>query len=374
MWEALYRIDPQWVINGFIIGVAVMIIKRRLAAISSGAPSKTSRRDGSKKDGVASPKEPEELKDVFSALRRRKKTTDAGTAGKKEHEDKPFGSSYYYAHNTPSAAGGYKDGLRTEDYVMNKPRLLSKGGKPIDDDPPETEPENSGAESSTVGVGDSKSGERETEDSADGTRDTSRASGGTETGANKAQVASTNDGTKPSPTSLPVNRYMWDDDPGDAVSGVSEVAKIYIDTLPGRLSTAPPLKWEGAGIKKADVDAVLVGDDGAGLLVRIRRPAAKDGDPKEYHLYIAKMFGVAESVKTIVKSKRLIVKITKKRSRFNPWDKTNLKPWPHLGEKPVGSKSGDGGDAGYIDEDLFKRDINPGAPGGFNEDLFSSKK
>jgi len=52
---------------------------------------------------------------------------------KKEFFDRPFGSSYYYAHNNLKATGGYKDGLRTEDYVMNQPRLLSKNGVMISD-------------------------------------------------------------------------------------------------------------------------------------------------------------------------------------------------------------------------------------------------
>jgi hypothetical protein len=45
---------------------------------------------------------------------------------------KPFGSSYYYAHNSTRSKGGYADGLRMEDYTMNGPRLLSRGGKPVD--------------------------------------------------------------------------------------------------------------------------------------------------------------------------------------------------------------------------------------------------
>jgi hypothetical protein len=43
-----------------------------------------------------------------------------------DSEGKPFGSSYYYAHNNLRKTGGYSDGLRMEDYQMETPRLLSK--------------------------------------------------------------------------------------------------------------------------------------------------------------------------------------------------------------------------------------------------------
>ncbi len=66
------------------------------------------------------------LKNVWDAPRNQtsqQKTTHSN--------DKPFGSSYYYAHNNPNAKGGYKDGLKMEDYTMNGPRLLAKGGTPV---------------------------------------------------------------------------------------------------------------------------------------------------------------------------------------------------------------------------------------------------
>ena len=48
-------------------------------------------------------------------------------------EAKPFESSYYFAHNKHSTGGGYTDGLKASDYVMNGPRLLSKGGVLIEE-------------------------------------------------------------------------------------------------------------------------------------------------------------------------------------------------------------------------------------------------
>jgi hypothetical protein len=66
------------------------------------------------------------LKDIWEE--RRRNGTLSSNSGKTNPGNKPFGSSYYYAHNNPNATGGYKDGLRMEDFTMNQPRLLSKGG------------------------------------------------------------------------------------------------------------------------------------------------------------------------------------------------------------------------------------------------------
>ena len=169
---------------------------------------------------------------------------------------------------------------------------------------------------------------------------------------------------------------MWDDDAGDGVSGVSEVARIYIDQLPSRLTGGPPIPWTGCGITRSDVDATLLGTGsgaGRGLLIRVRRPSATDGEPSEYHLHEPRMYGVAESVRVVVKSKRLVVKIKKKRNRLGTWGKSNLRPWPQLGEKEVGSGNSAGA-GGAINEDMFKRDMDPAISGGFDEKLFSGKK
>jgi hypothetical protein len=61
--------------------------------------------------------------------------SNGSNTGKKNHGDKPFGSKYYYAHNNANATGGYKDGLKTEDYTMNGPRLLSRGGQEVEAEP-----------------------------------------------------------------------------------------------------------------------------------------------------------------------------------------------------------------------------------------------
>jgi hypothetical protein len=42
--------------------------------------------------------------------------------------DKPFGLSYFYAHNNLNATGGYRDRLQMEDHSMNQPRPVRKAG------------------------------------------------------------------------------------------------------------------------------------------------------------------------------------------------------------------------------------------------------
>ena len=94
---------------------------------------------------------------------------------------------------------------------------------------------------------------------------------------------------------------IWDDDSGDT-------AKIHIDSLP--LSTTQTISWEEASIIKDNVDAQLLGDKNDGLMIRI---TTQDG--KKYHLQIVRMYGSADSVKTIVKKHKLLVKIAKKKIR-----------------------------------------------------------
>lgn len=164
---------------------------------------------------------------------------------------------------------------------------------------------------------------------------------------------------------------MWDDEA--VASGCSDVGKLMIDTLPNKPSSAPDIKWEGAGIGKANVTATLIGDNSRGLLIAIDRSDKATGmQPKHYHLYIRRMYGDVAEVKVVVKAKRLLVKLVKKKNRLNLWDKKNLKPWPRLSEG-TGSSSGDD-----IDESLFRRDTSTmsmpqagtGGPDGLNEKLF----
>ena len=208
---------------------------------------------------------------------RRKKGISNSTNNSKETEqtNKPFGSSYYYAHNNSSAKGGYTDGLKIEDYTMNGPRLLSKGGQPVKD-------ANSQANENLA-----TSSMRETTTSAH----------------KKGAHIKTRQ----------ITRYLWDDEGDD-----SGVAVIRIDQLP---TTNPTelIDWADANVTEATAN--IVGD--SGLLVSIK---TNDSDV-QYRLYIKQLYGPATAVKAVTKTKRLLIRIHKKK------EKANLKPWPHPQKK-----------------------------------------
>jgi len=225
------------------------------------------------------------LKNVFDVKQTPPKNV-VGVAQDLKGVEKPFKSSYYYAHNQHRKTGGYSDGLKAEDYVMNGPKLLNKG---------------SSMETSAHNV------------------------------ATSAQAA-----TKPGKgNSIPINRYLWDD--GGKENGI---AKIYIDSLPGKGSETS-ISWADAQITKNNIMNKLVGVGKKGLIVQIRSL------DKRYHLYIPCMHGEVEEVKTVLKANKLIVKLIKKK------EKENLKSWPQLPSKVVKSTS-DGVD--YVNQDLFLQD------------------
>jgi len=72
------------------------------------------------------------LRNVFS-VKQQPINTGGSNSTNTNKEAKPFESSYYFAHNKHSTGGGYTDGLKASDYVMNGPRLLSKGGIRIEE-------------------------------------------------------------------------------------------------------------------------------------------------------------------------------------------------------------------------------------------------
>ena len=243
-----------------------------------------------------------------------------------------------------------------EDYVMNGPKLLAKGGKRVEDD--------SGA---TKSNGDER---KDVHEEGTGSSPANNNNNDDDTAGNNAPSVLLRPPSLPS-NSVPIARYMWDDEA--VASGCSDVGKLMIDTLPNKPSSAPDIKWEGAGIGKANVTATLIGDNSRGLLIAIDRSDKATGmQPKHYHLYIRRMYGDVAEVKVVVKAKRLLVKLVKKKNRLNLWDKKNLKPWPRLSEG-TGSSSGDD-----IDESLFRRDTSTmsmpqagtGGPDGLNEKLF----
>ena len=273
------------------------------------------------------------LRNVFS-VKQQPINTGGSNSTDTDKEAKPFESSYYFAHNKHSTGGGYTDGLKASDYVMNGPRLLSKGGVRIEDDKDTT------------------------------TTKTSDSSNGIDNNGKERSVQ-TKQKSKKLYSSTALTKYLWDDDG-------SSIAKIHIDTLPVSASLTETITWESAGITKANVDCRLIGDDNEGLYISIL-----DQGGKRYHLHVPKLYGEAESVKCIVKKHKLLVKITKKRlvysnrykKNYSLWDTTTKVigsyftgksdkedesisiAWPRLSSSSVG---GLGGGTAVIDEKIFK--------------------
>ncbi len=243
---------------------------------------------------TAQPGSSSKLKNVFDIKQSAPNISEAPNSSDQKDDDAPFKSSYYYAHNNPKTIGGYKDGLKAEDYVMNGPRLLSKSKQY--------------AEVSNV-----------------------------------TSSSKTNNVAKMKMGSTAINRYLWDDD-----GNTDGIARIIIDTLP--TSSAGPsstsINWQDTGITKEDVKSKLVGVWKNGLILQIRQKInGRDNNSsyKRYHLHVSRMFGEVDEVKSIAKGKKLIVKLYKKK------EKENLKAWPQLPSK-VASPSND---ISYLDEDLF---------------------
>ncbi|KAL7500147.1 hypothetical protein ACHAWT_008630 [Skeletonema menzelii] len=262
------------------------------------------------------------LRNVFSVKQNPPISSNGGAnaAG----PDRPFESSYYFAHNKHSTGGGYKDGLRAEDYVMNGPKLLSKGGVRVDD------------EKSTSAADESDNAERSTASS---------------------QSSSAKRVTTQTQASTAITRYLWDDGDGN-------IAKIHIDALP--VSSTKTINWEDASV--SSVEARLIGDDNEGLFIGItyNTLGGTSNLTKKCHLHVSKMYGNAEDVKAMVKKRKLLVKITKKPRQLSKRHPTNTGMWEKLtggqdGAKTVpvpwpqlsSSSSRLGGSE--IDEELFKK-------------------
>jgi len=153
------------------------------------------------------------------------------------------------------------------------------------------------------------------------------------------------------------------------------LARILIDTLPPAAwkDELVGVQWDKSGVTLSDVKSKLIGDNNRGLLVQIRRrrrierksddsTGTGEGDSKDeeeeeqrYHLFVPRMYGEVEDVKTTVKAKRLVVKLTKKRTGtiFNFYDNTNLRSWPQLPAKDSSSNSNQIS-TDYVNEDLFR--------------------
>ena len=204
--------------------------------------------------------------------------------------EKPIGSSYYYAHNTNSNTGGYKDGLRMEDYTMNQPRLLSRGGQPV--------------QAVSAGAVESSLQEKSSAVvSADGQEQ--------KTFSSIASVSGKR--------TLPISKYLWDD-PGSS----DGVATIRIDRLPSARDSVETIEWKDAGV--LEVQGQLL-NDGTGLLVTVKTDLEAD-----YQLEFKRLYGKVAEVKTTVVrgNKRLLVRLKKQTGLFN---KSNTVAWPHPHQK-----------------------------------------
>lgn len=281
----------------FVSGLALHFYEQHKKADNDNVPSGSTMHTPKPTTATTSNKGTK-LKSIWETCRNGETTGNKGKA----YSDKPFGSKYYYAHNNPNATGGYKDGLKMEDYQMNGPRLLSKGGLPVVET---TLDEDSGGEDVT---------------SSNVAEDGPIA---------PFSVSKPRDADN---DVIIISKYLWDD-PGDS----NGVATIRIEVLPDPKSKMIGQFVDCKDVSIVDVDAALAGE---GLLVKFATNPkntpnidCNTGEKQHrYQLKISKMYGDAADVKVVVKPKRLLVKIHKKKnsvlSSIGMNGGSNLDAWP----------------------------------------------
>ncbi|KAL3945552.1 MAG: hypothetical protein SGBAC_000376 [Bacillariaceae sp.] len=264
--SAMEDVNPAFVVAGLVVLITVFYFHyNRDTASEPTGKAATSKSNDSKSTT--------KLKNVWD-VSKNSKTSHT----KKHHEDVPFESKYYYAHNNPNATGGYKDGLKMEDYVMNGPRLLSKGGKTVES-------------GSSLGEGN--------DDEAEPTEPT------------EPQVEVEPKATPTVKQIRAISKYLWDD-----TGNSNGIATIRIDTLPDK--HGKPIDWKDATV--TNITAKLAGE---GMLLKVESAEC------DYQLKIAKLYGDASEVKAVSKAKRLLVKITKKKIAVLAKRKeSNMDAWP----------------------------------------------
>jgi hypothetical protein len=266
-WET--RLVEFLPVNSILAGVFLLVATLWICRWmnSPNAPDWTKELQSSKMDGSSnfnrnkknSPSPPTgELKSIWEE--RKKNGTDGDQFTKTDSEGRPFGSSYYFAHHK-SSSGGYKDGLRMEDYAMNGPRLLSKEGQAVD-----------GVHQPTKG---------------------------------DFEPRTAMDPTKPKPfeervmialSIIPITRYLFDD-PGDPKG----IATIRIEGLPSK-DGKQVIPWKDANVK--DIKAELVNSN-KGLSVQV------ETDDGKYRLHIPALYRKVDAVTKVSKGKRLVVRLYK---------------------------------------------------------------
>jgi hypothetical protein len=188
-----------------------------------------------------------------------------------------------------------------EDFTMNGPRLLSRSSS--------NTKETSNQQQQSTNESDNDQQQQEDEDDEQTSRETGAASSST---LNK----------EPSKRVLVISKYLWDD-PGSS----NGEATIRIDQLPK--NTTEMIPWEEfmKNDKGVTVSAEVCNNN-EGLLVLVKSTTGTI----DYRLQINKLYGPISSVKAIMKSKRLLIKLTKQFTLFN---KSNLKAWPHPQKKLI---------------------------------------
>mmetsp|Transcript_6383 Transcript_6383/g.9288 ORF Transcript_6383/g.9288 Transcript_6383/m.9288 type:complete len:445 (-) Transcript_6383:62-1396(-) len=268
-----------------------------------------------------------------------------------------FGSSYYYAHNSSGTGGGYKDGLKMEDYTMNQPRLLSKGGVVVDNATTSKNADNvfdkvyTTAAQSSVVMQDNRNEDAEQQQQqqqpAKQEASSSRESSSTPPSAKEeeAQPIRRNSSSQQIlQNSTLITRYGWEDTP--------ELSKIRIDSLPHSQSTLTnpktPISWKDANIPKTGVVAKLINQN-KGLFVTFQSSNDHGDDGGErYHLHLPSLYDEASDVKTLWKPNKFIVKIVKRSGKHQ-------KTWGALTGTTQGS--GNSGGVGGIGKDGFDEDL-----------------
>lgn len=218
------------------------------------------------------------LKNIWDERKRNGSTTADSKVQSKDTDGKPFGSSYYYAHNSLRKTGGYTDGLRMEDYQMETPRLLSKNG-----------------------ISCTERSSRVVENCKGSTTNNSSQNNVT---TPKARVSF-----------IPINKYLWDD-PGDSKG----IGTIRIEHLTDDLS------WKDAAISDIQIDI----KDKICLTMLVN---TEDG--KIYRLRIPQLYGAVTEVRKVQKANRLLLRLYKE-SENEKGKKTpnNLRSWPTPYKKP----------------------------------------
>mmetsp|Transcript_7783 Transcript_7783/g.16901 ORF Transcript_7783/g.16901 Transcript_7783/m.16901 type:complete len:311 (-) Transcript_7783:53-985(-) len=187
-------------------------------------------------------------------------------SGKTNSSSKPFESSYYYAHNSIRKTGGYTDGIKTEDYVMNGPRLLSSTVEGM------KTPDTGGNELNTIPVVVAESCNKVERSELDLLR---------------AELRGT-----------ALNKYLIDESKDKDL-----IATVYISDIPGYDS------WENSDIKKSGISTNFCLTSTKTSCVTIQMHNAKG---ENFYLLMKKVNGVVRDIKVIVKKKRLVVKLMKR--------------------------------------------------------------